>query len=44
MGLTFLSFNLTFCSLGMNGISAERVCVLIGALQVNQSHQKLKLK
>ena len=36
--------SLTFCSLSENGISGERVCVLLEALKVNQSHQKLELK
>ena len=36
--------SLTFCSLSKNEISEERVCVLVEALKVNQSHQKLKLK
>ena len=35
---------LTFCSLSENGVSEVGVCVLVEALKVNQSHQKLKLK
>ena len=33
---------LTFCSLSKNEISDEEVCAFAGALQVNQSLQKLE--
>ena len=35
---------LTFCSLSENGVSEVGVRVLVEALKVNQSHQKLKLE
>ena len=37
-------FVLEYSSLSKNGITEERVCVLVEALQVNQMDQMLKLK